>query len=78
MFVSLRRLRRKPAESLVQEYSRMTKILLVEKTRYTQLSATGQALFIWEASDSFEAAIARVLKELETLLRKHKDRMYKH
>ncbi len=56
----------------------MTKILLVEKTRYTQLSATGQALFIWEASDSFEAAIAKVLKELETLLRKHKDRMYKH
>ncbi len=43
-----------------------------------ELSVPGPNIFTKEASDSFEAAIARVLKELETLLRKHKDRMYKH
>lgn len=43
-----------------------------------ELSVPGPNIFTKEAADSFEAAIAKVLSELEILLRKHKDRLYHH
>ncbi|GIV31011.1 MAG: hypothetical protein KatS3mg029_0362 [Saprospiraceae bacterium] len=43
-----------------------------------ELSVPGPNIFTKETADNFEAAIAGALEELEVLLKKHKDRMYRH
>lgn len=43
-----------------------------------ELSVPGPNIFTKESAENFEGAIAGALEELEVLLRKHKDRMYKH